>query len=61
MIAGKVLIDGVHCGKHTHTIGAYGGRAPLRLSLDYTAMRPKAAEAFLERWAGRGHEGSVCA
>jgi hypothetical protein len=43
-----VLIDGVHCSRYTHTFGAYGGRAPLRLTLEYSALRPKETEAFLE-------------
>jgi len=43
---GFVVIDGVHCSQ-THRFVASGGRAPLRLSLDYTALRPKPAEAFV--------------
>mmetsp|Transcript_104778 Transcript_104778/g.168678 ORF Transcript_104778/g.168678 Transcript_104778/m.168678 type:complete len:773 (+) Transcript_104778:70-2388(+) len=45
---GLVLFDGVHCNTHTHTFGAYRGLAPLRLTLDYTVMRPKHSEAFLQ-------------
>jgi hypothetical protein len=42
-----VLVDGVHCSKYNYRFRAYGALAPLRLTLDYTPLRPKDAEAFL--------------
>ncbi len=43
----RVLIDGVLCNESRYHFEAFGGRAPLRLTMEYTALRPKESQAFL--------------
>ena len=43
-----VFVEGVHCASLNLTFKALGGRSPLRLTLDYTPMRPQASYDFLQ-------------
>jgi LysM repeat protein len=44
---GTVFVEGVNCASLNLTFAAFGGMSPLRLTLDYTPLRPAAGEDFL--------------
>jgi hypothetical protein len=47
----SVFVEGAHCGELDVELRATGGLAPLRLMIEYTPLRPRAQESFVQ-WDG---------
>ena len=45
---GSVFVEGAHCGELDVPLRATGGLAPLRLMIEYTPLRPRAPESFVQ-------------